>query len=98
VAPGDASLLIESIALARPTTVSSTPSLWNKLYDMFQEELAQKNLTVPMEDFETRRDNFDATLEKFGDVLGNRVTTLVTGGAPTSPEVIVWMRKYEKLN
>jgi long-subunit acyl-CoA synthetase (AMP-forming) len=77
---GPVSCIFETLQEVRPSTFSSTPRLWNILYQEHQDLVRKEGLTVP------------AASARITAMLGDRVATIGTGGAKTSPEVLQFMR------
>jgi fatty acid CoA ligase FadD9 len=87
---GDMARIFEDISEIRPHQMNATPAFWNKIYAEFKAELAEatKDLEPGSPEFKRTRENL---LVDFYNLLGGRVDKIVTGGAPTSPEVISFL-------
>ncbi|KAK5578657.1 hypothetical protein RB653_008330 [Dictyostelium firmibasis] len=86
---GDMNLLFDDLALVRPHSFWAVPRFWNLLYTQFESDLKQYMSDNPKIDERT------ATLHCYKGIrklLGERINNLVTGGAPTAPEVLKFMR------
>ena len=84
-APGNANVW-RDLATVRPTRLLAPPLLWSTLYDQYQ---AQIQASVPTEG----RTKAEAKAKISANAaVGGRAAALVTGGAPTSHEVLRFMR------
>jgi fatty acid CoA ligase FadD9 len=86
---GDMSELFDFVSVARPSTFSAVPRVWNLLYTKYKEalefevaEVSDDLKKVVEEDVRTR----------FEKILGDRIRSISFGGAPTSEEVKKWIR------
>ncbi|KYQ89825.1 hypothetical protein DLAC_09801 [Tieghemostelium lacteum] len=88
--------LFDDLKLLRVHSLWGVPRFWNFLYSQFQADLLEetkKNLLLD-EELRIPEDTlYSMVLVKFHNMFGGRVRTLVTGGAPTSPEVKEFMNK-----
>ncbi|KAN0024818.1 hypothetical protein ACTFIV_009227 [Dictyostelium citrinum] len=85
---GDMNLLFDDLALVRPHSFWAVPRFWNLLFTQFKSDLKQYMSENPQLDERT------ATLYCYKGIrklLGDRINNLVTGGAPTAPEVLKFM-------
>lgn len=97
------SLIFEDIQAARPSAFSSTPRLWIVLYEQYKKALADailespnevntkliSSLTLkPIEQIDVR------VMKQFSQIFGDRLTHIGTGGAPTPPIVIDFLKRY----
>ncbi len=79
--------VFEDIALVRPTVLISTPRLYNVLYNEYQRCMTN----AP--------DQEKQVLEKIRGMLGGRLQSITTGGAPTSTPVLNFLHKcFPKCN
>ncbi|GAB3030645.1 carboxylic acid reductase [Mycobacterium bourgelatii] len=87
VAKSDLSTLLEDLALVRPTELNFVPRVWNMLFEEFQSEVDRRSLNG--ED----RAEIEAQVltEMREDVLGGRFVVALTGSAPISAEMKVWV-------
>ena len=88
-ATGDMSRLMEEIALVRPRSFSSSPSIWNKIYSEFKCELALAINDRHMDPEEAEQ----RLLEKFSKLMPNRCKVLAIGGAMVSPTLLSFMSR-----
>ncbi|KAN0039369.1 hypothetical protein ACTA71_001563 [Dictyostelium dimigraforme] len=85
---GDMNLIFDDLALVRPHSFWAVPRFWNLLYTQFKSDLKQYMSDNPNVDERT------ATLLCYKGIrklLGDRINGLVTGGAPTAPEVLSFL-------
>ncbi|MCV7074607.1 carboxylic acid reductase [Mycobacterium szulgai] len=87
VARSDLSTLFEDLALVRPTELNFVPRVWDMVFQEFQSEVDRRT-----------RDGSDRVelerqvmVEVREDVLGGRFVTALTGSAPISAEMKVWV-------
>ena len=86
---GDVSRLMEEIALVRPTSFTSSPSIWNKIYSEFKCELS---LAINCRQMNPE-DAEEQLLEKFSKLMPNRCKILGIGGAMVSPALVTFMKR-----
>jgi fatty acid CoA ligase FadD9 len=79
--------IFEDISIVRPTVISATPRLFNVLYSEYQKEM-RKLATVPTY---IALEKEDELLDRIRSMLGDRIETIITGGAPTSPQVFQFL-------
>ncbi|CAF1436026.1 unnamed protein product, partial [Rotaria sordida] len=79
---GDISLLIEDLALVRPTNFSATPAIWNKIYAEYQAALS---LATASEE--------DRLLQQFSGLIPIRCKRINVGGAMISPVVLNFVKR-----
>ena len=104
---GDVLKLTQDLAVLRPTVMVSVPRLFNRFYDLMQakikeltgikrqltdwgikKKLAEIHLSAKTEDA-----FYDAIVfNKFKDILGGRVKTMITGSAPISKDVLNFLK------
>ncbi|EFA81353.1 hypothetical protein PPL_05336 [Heterostelium album PN500] len=87
---GSMDTLFDDLRELRPLSFWGVPRVWNLIYSQYQSELEQFRAQNPESSPEFCEEK---VLKRFANILGNRVKTIVTGGAPTSPEVMEFMRK-----
>jgi len=92
---GDMSRIFDDICEIRPHQMNATPAFWNKIYAEFKAELAEATKDVENGTPEFRRIKENLMVDYF-NLLGGRVEKIVTGGAPTSPEVIAFLMECYK--
>ncbi|KHK89212.1 hypothetical protein LK12_21900 [Novosphingobium malaysiense] len=86
-AKSDLSTLLSDMKMVRPTTMALVPRISEMLFQRFHADYAD----------EIARDE-DAAMARFReDVLGGRMTDIVTGAAPTSPELRDFIEKMTGL-
>ena len=78
---GPVATIMETLQEVRPTTFSSTPRLWNTLYQEYQDALRAAPSAKQQ------------LLRQVGRSLGGRIRTIGTGGAKTSTEVVAFLRE-----
>jgi long-subunit acyl-CoA synthetase (AMP-forming) len=86
---GEMTELFDFVSVARPSTFSAVPRVWNILYTRYKEALESEAAQVsddlrPVVEEDIRK--------RFEAVLGDRVKTISFGGAPTSEDVKKWIR------
>ncbi|KAL6055781.1 Long chain acyl-CoA synthetase 7, peroxisomal [Balamuthia mandrillaris] len=91
---GEMSQLFSEMQVVRPTMISAVPRVWNCLYAEYQEAsalAARKRNLEGREGDETKEE--EQLLRAFSTMLGGRTQFLTTGGAPTSPAVLQFLKK-----
>ncbi|EFC43692.1 predicted protein, partial [Naegleria gruberi] len=82
--------ILEDFQLIQPVTLSTTPRFYNTLLAEYQSRLKRNaSSSEPVSEF--------LILNNFKNILGGRITSIVTGGAATSPEVIKFLRDCFKV-
>lgn len=104
---GDVLKLTQDLAVLRPTVMVSVPRLYNRFYDLMQAKIKeltgfkktltewgiQKKLTQLGATGKTTDTFYDALVfNKFRDILGGRVRTMITGSAPIAKEVLNFLK------
>jgi fatty acid CoA ligase FadD9 len=85
-AQSDLSTILEDLSLVRPTQLNFVPRIWEMLYHQYRSELQMRgDDTAPAQD-EVLRDLRSR-------VLGGRYISALTGSAPISAELAVWVEK-----
>uniref|UniRef100_A0A6B2KX40 Carrier domain-containing protein n=1 Tax=Arcella intermedia TaxID=1963864 RepID=A0A6B2KX40_9EUKA len=87
---GDMSRLLEDTKLVKPSSLVFPPRIYTKLYNEFQQTLAMLTAGKSVEEHDLIENNLR---RQFCEDLGGRIWNITTGGAPTSPEVIDFLRK-----
>jgi fatty acid CoA ligase FadD9 len=77
-ARSDLSTFLDDLALARPTQMNFVPRIWDMLY---QEYVSQTDRGASIEELRQ-------------SLLGGRFVTAMTGSAPISPELKVWVEDF----
>jgi len=77
-ARSDLSTFLEDLALARPTQMNFVPRIWDMLY----------------QEYVSQTDRGASTEELRQSLLGGRFVTAMTGSAPISPELKVWVEDF----
>lgn len=84
----DLSLLLDDVALVRPTQLNFVPRVWGMLHEEFTRRVAQAD---------TRRKQAEVEAEVLADlrsnVLGGRYITALTGSAPIGAELAAWVER-----
>ncbi|GMT23651.1 hypothetical protein PFISCL1PPCAC_14948, partial [Pristionchus fissidentatus] len=103
---GDIKLLADDIKTLRPTILPVVPRVLNKIYDKIWAEASKSRVKslllssavaykeLEMRRFVVRNDSVVDTVvfKKIRDSLGGRIRLMVTGSAPVSTSVLVFMR------
>ncbi|KAJ1570019.1 hypothetical protein HK096_005590 [Nowakowskiella sp. JEL0078] len=105
---GDVALLMEDIALLRPTLFISVPRLLNRIYDRIIAQTINGPSPLRAALFKRALDAKTANLEATGNVthpfwdrivfnkvkvlLGGRLRFILSGSAPISPEILTFLR------
>ncbi|KAL0491093.1 hypothetical protein AKO1_009729 [Acrasis kona] len=74
---GDMDMIFDDFARLAPTSLSSTPRLYNVIYDQYQQQSSSIK-------------NIDS---QYKHILGGRIRAMTTGGAPTNQHVIDFLKK-----
>jgi len=88
VAKSDLSTLFEDLALVRPTELNFVPRVWDMLFEQFQSELDRRS----------PEDADQVTAELRRDLLGDRFVAALTGSAPISAEMKVWVESLLQIH
>jgi long-subunit acyl-CoA synthetase (AMP-forming) len=87
---------LDYIKIVRPTYVSSPPRIWNVVYNRFKETLEERRRSPKFDGDEVALRT--RVLQEFStNIFGDRVQGVSTGGAPTSAEVMKFIREYVKI-
>jgi long-chain acyl-CoA synthetase len=104
---GDVLKLTLDLAVLKPTIMVSVPRLYNRFYDLMQAKIKEltgmkktftewgvaKKLASLESKAQTVDHFYDALVfNKFRDILGGRVRTMITGSAPISKEVLNFLK------
>jgi long-subunit acyl-CoA synthetase (AMP-forming) len=81
---GAISTILDTLQEVRPTSFSSTPRLWNSLFDDFNDSVRAAGGGTEAERL---------ALDRLKGVLGGRTAMIGTGGAKTAPAVLAFMRR-----
>lgn len=97
--------LLDDICVLQPTTLSSVPSLWNSLYAIYQSKINAAKLRFQLNE---KNKSFEESFEwhsikvsivvEMQQMLGGRIREVVTGGAPTSLEVLDFLKTCFNVN
>ncbi|KAF2072257.1 hypothetical protein CYY_006433 [Polysphondylium violaceum] len=82
--------LFETIQIIRPISLWGVPRFWNLVYAQYKAQVHDYQLQNPDVPLQKAR---KAALERMKFVFGDRIRVMVTGGAPTSQEVIDFVKK-----
>ncbi len=88
-ARSDLSTLLDDLALSRPTELNFVPRVWEMIHSEFQSRVDHR-LTEGQD-----RDSAEADVltEVRENLLGGRFISAMTGSAPISPELKVWVEE-----
>eukprot|EP01130_Rhizamoeba_saxonica_P009140 TRINITY_DN3712_c0_g1_i2.p1 TRINITY_DN3712_c0_g1~~TRINITY_DN3712_c0_g1_i2.p1 ORF type:complete len:836 (-),score=160.06 TRINITY_DN3712_c0_g1_i2:103-2610(-) len=86
---GDMKYIFDELAIVKPSIISSTPRLWNVLYEQYNNNI--QLLTKNADRDQPTQEIQDHVKLKFRNYFGDRLQFIVSGGAPTSSDVIEWM-------
>ncbi|EGG16162.1 hypothetical protein DFA_09189 [Cavenderia fasciculata] len=86
---GTMDLLFDDIQKIRPSIFWGVPRVWNLIYSLYQNELDQ---FIKLNPSSSKEYCEEKCLKKIKNVLGDRLEAIVTGGAPTSEEVLKFMK------
>lgn len=67
------------------------PRFWNQLYSSYENEV--KSICKDIKSEEEKKVIREETLKKYSQSLGPRLREIVTGGAPTAPDVFKFIQK-----
>lgn len=109
--------MFDDLVMLRPTLFSSTPRLFNTIYNEYKkalhaalrrleqrklkesekisEEESTNDFFPEISEGETEAEVEKNVLKQFSTLLGGRVEVITAGGAPPSPAVLDFMRRYE---
>ena len=86
-AKSDLSTLLEDLALVRPTELNFVPRIWEMLFGEFQSEVDRRCA----DGADRAAAETEVMAEQRQHLLGGRFIFAMTGSAPTSPELKVWV-------
>jgi fatty acid CoA ligase FadD9 len=86
-------LIFDDFKIIKPTILSDTPRLFNIIYSEYQKTLQIKKI----ENKNFNESDEKELLNEFSGILGGRIKTITTGGAPTSKEVLKFLLKCFKI-
>lgn len=92
VAKSDMSTLFQDIQLARPTSMFFAPRVAEMIYQRFQSEVVRRSSGIA-NDEERERISEQVMREMGSSFLGDRLLLVITGSAPTPPEVTAFLRR-----
>eukprot|EP01114_Cavostelium_apophysatum_P024190 TRINITY_DN9400_c0_g1_i1.p1 TRINITY_DN9400_c0_g1~~TRINITY_DN9400_c0_g1_i1.p1 ORF type:complete len:1214 (+),score=285.68 TRINITY_DN9400_c0_g1_i1:86-3727(+) len=87
---GDIGNLFDDIAVARPSSFSAPPRIWNMMYTEYKEELSKAMEGQEPDDLPLVE---KMVLQKFTGRIPTRCNYVATGGAPISPAVWAFVEK-----
>eukprot|EP01117_Protostelium_nocturnum_P007446 TRINITY_DN2663_c0_g1_i16.p1 TRINITY_DN2663_c0_g1~~TRINITY_DN2663_c0_g1_i16.p1 ORF type:complete len:1279 (-),score=483.63 TRINITY_DN2663_c0_g1_i16:1251-5087(-) len=89
--------IFDELELLSPTHIGSTPRIWNVLYDQFQTELENYSIQNQLDKNSPQFLEFEKELLSiYSKKLGKRIRSIGSGGAPTSPQVLAFLKKCFK--
>ena len=86
-AKSDLSTLLEDLALVRPTELNFVPRIWEMLFGEFQSDVDRRCA----DGADRAAAETEVMAEQRQHLLGGRYIFAMTGSAPTSPELKVWV-------
>merc|ERR1712137_1264587 len=94
---GDMSHILPHIQSVSPTVFAAVPRFWNRLYSAYQTECQARRALSSSEGPEgeekgTNSSVDEQVLNEFSQCLGHRLYQVITGGAPTSSEVLTFLK------
>ncbi|WP_438010805.1 thioester reductase domain-containing protein [Sorangium sp. So ce321] len=94
VSKSDMSSLFDDIRLARPTVLAIVPRVSSMIHQHFQTELVKRAPSAALGDARARRAfESDIMEEMRRSFLGDRLLVMTTTTAPTSPEILTFLRR-----
>ena len=91
--------LLDELCAVQPTVMAGVPSLWTVFYSQFEDELQRKMAGITTKRYRDRLEVRQVVETKYRTMFGNRLHTLVTGGAATSGAVLDFLRTiFKKTN
>ncbi|OBI48482.1 oxidoreductase [Mycobacterium kyorinense] len=93
-AKSDLSTLLDDLALVRPTELNFVPRIWEMLFGEFQSEVDRRTA----EGADRSVAEAEVIAEQRQDRLGGRFIFAMTGSAPTSPELKVWVESVLEMH
>ncbi|EGC30425.1 hypothetical protein DICPUDRAFT_157845 [Dictyostelium purpureum] len=90
---GSMDTLFDDISQIRPHSFWAVPRFWNLLYSQYKNDLKEYTKLNPNEPLPLAKLHCQKQIKA---LLGNRIKTLVTGGAPTSKEVLTFLNSVWK--
>lgn len=93
-AKSDLSTLLDDLALVRPTELNFVPRIWEMLFQEFQSEVDRRTA----EGSDRAVTETEVIAEQRQDRLGGRFIFAMTGSAPTSPELKVWVESVLEMH
>lgn len=86
--------LMEEFKQVRPINLTSTPSLFNSIYQQFQTQLSQQTSKLSSQISPQQiSDRRKSLLAQFKNSFGGREQVIAVGGAPSSPQVLEWIKE-----
>jgi fatty acid CoA ligase FadD9 len=96
-AKSDLSTLLDDLTLVRPTELNFVPRIWETLYGEYQRQVARR-LSDPSDPAERRAVEAEVLEDQRQYLLGGRYIFAMTGSAPTSPELKVWVEALVEMH
>jgi fatty acid CoA ligase FadD9 len=87
-AKSDLSTLLDDLTLVRPTELNFVPRIWETLYGEYQRQVDRRTADGSADRAAVEAEVLD---EQWQYLLGGRFIFAMTGSAPTSPELKVWV-------
>ena len=96
-AKSDLSTLLEDLRLVRPTELNFVPRIWETLFSEFQREV-DRRLSDPTDPAARTIVESEVLVEQRQYLLGGRCIVAMTGSAPISPELKVWVESLLEMH
>ncbi|HWF29879.1 MAG TPA: carboxylic acid reductase [Mycobacterium sp.] len=96
-AKSDLSTLLDDLTLVRPTELNFVPRIWETLYGEYQRQV-DRRLAGTSDAAEREAVEAAVLDEQRQYLLGGRYIFAMTGSAPTSPELRVWVEALLKMH
>ena len=93
-AKSDLSTLLEDLRLVRPTELNFVPRIWEMLYGEFQSEVGRRI----SEGADRKSVESQVLVEQRQELLGGRYIFAMTGSAPISPELRIWVESLLEMH
>jgi fatty acid CoA ligase FadD9 len=93
-AKSNLSTLLDDLALSRPTQMTFVPRIWDMLFNEYSSGVERR--VADGTDRETAEAEEGIAVRQ--NILGGRYVSIVTGSAPTSPELKEWVESTLEMN